>query len=291
TPARGIWIQADRHPWNTNYNAVTDHLVANNCISGSTTTSNGTIGMLFEYDSKVEFGYNNGVRATVVSNSVSYFDFGAFLKSGSNGVSEAHIPLVDVVFHYNSIFDHVSYALFATGIMETADATLNWWGEYDEAIIAGLISTNVDAGLHILGRFGIDTDEDGINDDLDTDDDDDGLTDIEEVSLGTMPDNPDSDDDGMNDQSEIIAGTDPLNNMSLFMFSVAQYITSNSFSVTWTSVTNRLYCLYRSSDLTTGFVAPPLTNIIATQATTTYIDTNSPGCGPYYYRVTVTNSP
>tara|TARA_R110002072_G_scaffold1409_4_gene11964 strand:- start:9531 stop:10940 length:1410 start_codon:yes stop_codon:yes gene_type:complete len=43
------------------------------------------------------------------------------------------------------------------------------------------------------------------------DTDGDGLTDDEEVELGTDPGNPDSDNDGLNDGDEVVSGTDPFN--------------------------------------------------------------------------------
>ena len=46
---------------------------------------------------------------------------------------------------------------------------------------------------------------------IDTDDDNDGLLDEEELFvLGTNPLNPDSDDDGLSDKEEITLGTNPL---------------------------------------------------------------------------------
>lgn len=53
----------------------------------------------------------------------------------------------------------------------------------------------------------IDTDGDGTPNYLDEDDDDDGLTDLEEAALGTSPIDPDSDDDGYNDKDDAF----PLN--------------------------------------------------------------------------------
>ncbi len=45
-----------------------------------------------------------------------------------------------------------------------------------------------------------------------TDTDNDGLTDEEEVALGTSPNNPDTDGDGLNDSEEVrVWNTDPLN--------------------------------------------------------------------------------
>ena len=59
-----------------------------------------------------------------------------------------------------------------------------------------------------------DFDGDGIADDLDPDDDNDGLTDVEEDELGTSSRNTDSDDDEIRDMQEVIDGTDPMDSGS-----------------------------------------------------------------------------
>ena len=57
----------------------------------------------------------------------------------------------------------------------------------------------------------LDSDEDGIGDNVDSDDDNDGLTDEEELFvLGTNPVVPDTDGDGLTDNEEIIINTNPL---------------------------------------------------------------------------------
>lgn len=69
---------------------------------------------------------------------------------------------------------------------------------------------------YLFTRYGIappseiDTDGDGLPDVCDPDDDNDGLTDAEELILGTDPLDPDTDGDGVNDGVEVLAGTDPL---------------------------------------------------------------------------------
>lgn len=55
-----------------------------------------------------------------------------------------------------------------------------------------------------------DTDGDHVGDSIDNDDDNDGLTDVEEKNYGTNPLAVDSDGDGVSDKKEISAGTDPL---------------------------------------------------------------------------------
>ena len=55
-------------------------------------------------------------------------------------------------------------------------------------------------------------DGDGQGDACDADDDNDGLTDVDETGIhGTDPLNPDSDGGGTNDGAEITNGTDPNN--------------------------------------------------------------------------------
>jgi uncharacterized protein (TIGR02145 family) len=56
----------------------------------------------------------------------------------------------------------------------------------------------------------IDTDGDGIPNNTDTDDDNDGLSDVDEATAGTNPLIADTDGDGVSDGQEIIDGTDPL---------------------------------------------------------------------------------
>lgn len=70
---------------------------------------------------------------------------------------------------------------------------------------------------------GLDTDGDGLPDEVDPDNDNDGLNDEEELSgsafdqnIVTGVNNPDSDDDGFNDGAEAVAGTDPTVNNSYF---------------------------------------------------------------------------
>ena len=58
----------------------------------------------------------------------------------------------------------------------------------------------------------IDTDNDGIGNNADLDDDDDGISDIQEQIDGTNTLDADTDNDGMSDQEEQQQGTDPLVN-------------------------------------------------------------------------------
>lgn len=66
------------------------------------------------------------------------------------------------------------------------------------------------ASTSFLVTMSPDTDNDGIKNNCDTDDDNDGLSDTEESTKGTDPLNPDTDGDGINDGTEIAKGSDPL---------------------------------------------------------------------------------
>lgn len=100
-------------------------------------------------------------------------------------------------------------------------------------------------------------------------------------------DSADPDRDLVSNWQEWVAGTHPTNSASaLRMLSVS--ISAGAFFVTWTSVKNRTYVLERST------LMAPLpdfaivqTNIAGLSPTTSFLDTNAIGSGPFFYRVRV----
>ena len=71
-----------------------------------------------------------------------------------------------------------------------------------------------DAFINDLNEW-IDSDKDGIGDNADADDDNDGLSDADEISkYSTDPLNTDTDSDGFSDRQEILAGSNPLDGLS-----------------------------------------------------------------------------
>lgn len=114
---------------------------------------------------------------------------------------------------------------------------------------------------------------------------------LEEYGLPTdgSADFADTDGNGMNNYQKWVAGLNPTNAASvLVMATVVPTNSPSGLAVTWESVTNIIYCLQRSSNLS---AQPPFSTIQTTITgqtnTTTYIDTNAIGAGPYYYRVGV----
>jgi len=112
------------------------------------------------------------------------------------------------------------------------------------------------------------------------------------LSTDGLADLADSDADGVNNWQEWAAGTNPTNSASaLRMLAVpAASSTTNGITVGWTSVPNRTYCLERALILGAapgfGIVRG---NISGWEDSTTFIDTNATGPGPFFYRVRVEN--
>src|SRR5262249_8519434 len=95
----------------------------------------------------------------------------------------------------------------------------------------------------------------------------------------------DSDGDGMNNWQEWVAGTNPTNAESGLRISSVSY-TDTGLAVSWQSITDRNYYLERTTDIsgTLGFTTIA-TNILGHTNTTTYVDSDASGSGPFFYRV------
>jgi len=122
------------------------------------------------------------------------------------------------------------------------------------------------------------------------DSDGDGLSDSDEIVLGTNPLRPDTDGDGALDGAEGAAGTDPLDAQSVFrLISVERVESEEGVTATWWSVPGRIYTLQASSDLTEGgwSTVPAGDRITATDATTSVLDLGAAGQAEQYYRVLV----
>src|SRR5262249_23639779 len=97
----------------------------------------------------------------------------------------------------------------------------------------------------------------------------------------------DTDGDGMNNWQEWVSGTDPTNAFSALRL-LAPTIEGTNVSVAWQSVAGVTYFLERAPTLSVPSAFTSLSTSIAGQTgTTSYVDTNSPPAGTFFYRIGV----
>jgi hypothetical protein len=136
----------------------------------------------------------------------------------------------------------------------------------------------------------LDTDSDGLADELDPDNDNDGLTDLDETGGGafdptTMTDlnDADSDDDGAIDSAEAAAGTNPLDDTATLR--ITDLSVNGPATVAWAARGGKTYRLFYKDDLVGG-PAMLVTNVTATGGvapwfeTTANADDLNPGVAP-----------
>ena len=102
----------------------------------------------------------------------------------------------------------------------------------------------------------------------------------------------DSDGDGMNNWQEWIGGTDPTNPLSVLR-ALSVVPNGGKITVSWQSVPGVSYFLTRRADMSwaltngAGGMSLVATGIVSTAGTNSYVDTNTSGNGPWFYRVGV----
>jgi hypothetical protein len=95
----------------------------------------------------------------------------------------------------------------------------------------------------------------------------------------------DADQDGMSNWKEWVAGTVPTNSASVLkMLAPVSTNSPAGLRVSWQSVNNRTYFLQRGTNLPPAFLSIR-SNIVGLAGTTSVVDTNANGAGPYFYRV------
>ncbi len=145
-----------------------------------------------------------------------------------------------------------------------------------------------------IKRPGLDLDGDGVIDELDADNDNDRLSDADEVSGSqfdpsavTDVNNPDTDGDSMIDGFEYIAGSDPTDDQSYFY--VTGIAVTNGIDVEFDSINSRAYTLERRSDLDTSVwvEVSGQVDVAGSGGILTMTDTNAVADERGYYRVNV----
>jgi hypothetical protein len=123
----------------------------------------------------------------------------------------------------------------------------------------------------------VDTDGDGMPDDWEQQ--------YFGLAASTNGYNGDFDGDGLSNGREFVAGTSPTDAQSVFEFIAPTRLTNNAVVINWSSVSNRVYAVWRSQNLLVGFGR--LTNgLPATPPSNVYVDPVPPP-GPVFYRISV----
>lgn len=127
----------------------------------------------------------------------------------------------------------------------------------------------------IISEDGGDSDGDGIPDDWE-------LTYWTNLTIASS--NTDFDSDGFLDGHEQRAGTIPTNSLSRLYISESRQDTTNTYLVTWPSVTNRAYSVLRGTNIM-SIVTPRGTNIPAAPPFNTFTDSVPATVTRFYYRI------
>jgi hypothetical protein len=139
-----------------------------------------------------------------------------------------------------------------------------------------------------------DTDQDGLANEYDPDNDNDMLTDVAELCGGefdppcmTDPNNPDTDGDSLNDGAEAIAGCNPTSAASFFSIWPPSPIDAmNGYVIRWNSASNRYYSVSVATGAPSAFVLVG-SGIPATYPVNTFTDLIHNANNRLLYRVGV----
>lgn len=147
-------------------------------------------------------------------------------------------------------------------------------------------------------RTSLDTDNDGLANEVDADNDNDSLGDVVELAgtafdpnTATDPNNADGDNDGQDDGEEAGAGTDPGDDRSLLM--ITGIDPTPDAKVTWIGRGGMSYDIYCGGDLSMGFsellTATNVTGGIAPWYVTTnsFVDTTASSTNRRFYLIKV----
>ena len=186
------------------FQILTFLLIGNSVLAQSTIINAGIVRGLWY--SKVPFFAGDQIRIYTALQNQSGFDITGAIRflDGEEIIGESKFSVVDGDFIKECIDWDVSQGDHSISI-EIIDAQKHEVNKDPELIFLNLGALGADEQF-----ADFDTDGDLIGNEEDSDDDNDGLKDREEISIGTNPLIADTDNDGISDGEEIENGTDPL---------------------------------------------------------------------------------
>ena len=212
-------------------------------------------------------------------------------------------------------YRHISTVADGAGGMSTN--TINLSGVYYTNLIAaaqpGGVATSTNGAWTNYAGFlqavdikqpATDTDGDGVPDELESDNDADGLADADEIAgaefepaTATEVNIADTDGDGTSDGDEALAGTDPTNATAFLQITAIRVTNSADIAVAWIARSNKTYNVWADSNLVDGFTLSGTagTNVLAVGPaaapwyvmTNVFVSTNALATNINYYRVQV----
>lgn len=155
-----------------------------------------------------------------------------------------------------------------------------------------------------IKRSGLDTDGDGVPDEIESDNDADGLADADEITgMGFDPPTAtginvaDTDGDGASDGAEALAGTNPTNATAFLRITSIRVTNSADIAVAWVARSNKSYNVWADTNLADGFTLSGTagTNVLAVGPasapwyvmTNVSVSTNALATNINFYRVQV----
>ncbi len=131
--------------------------------------------------------------------------------SGAATFYDLDLYLYDVTGSQTLLVDSTSLINNSENIWTSLSANRN----YLLKVIPKTGQSSFDWDYALAWQLLTDTDGDGIENNIDDDDDNDGLTDTAELTIGTNPLVTDTDNDGFSDFDEVSAGSDPIDASSM----------------------------------------------------------------------------
>ena len=193
---------------------------AGNKFSLFTKTNGSLWGMGLNWDGQLGINKNESKYQEIDENGYPYAMENSPVEIMPNSIEYAEAG------DFHSLFVQSDTSLWGVGFNMSGQLGLGTHGGGYEMFDTGI---DHDTPISILesGVSSEDGNSSSNENDINLDTDGDGLTDLEEISIGTSPYSADTDEDGLPDKIETDAGMNPLQDDSLIILTTKKYFTEN----------------------------------------------------------------